>query len=82
MSLQVRNQDFWKVGSYIWASSRENLSSGFPISEFQTCLLGSWTSQKIEILPVASLHIILSTKALIRLPGHAGWSAPVLFANP
>ena len=43
-------------------------------------------SLKIEISPVASLHIILSktrtTKALIRLRGCAGWSAPVLFANP
>ena len=44
------------------------------------------TSQKIEILLVASLDMILSnkqiTKALIRLHGCAGWSAPVLFANP
>ena len=43
------------------------------------------TSKKTEISPVASLHIILSkkriTKALIRLRGCAGWSAPVLFAN-
>ena len=44
------------------------------------------TSWKIEISPVASLHMILSimriTKALIRLRGCAGWSAPVLFAKP
>ena len=44
------------------------------------------TSQKIEISPVASLHMIRFkkriTKALIRLRGCAGWSAPVLFANP
>ena len=44
------------------------------------------TSQKIEISLVASLDMILSnkriTKALIRLRGRAGWSAPVLFANP
>ena len=43
------------------------------------------TSQKIEILLVASLEIILSnkriTKVLIRLRICAGWSAPVLFAN-
>ena len=44
------------------------------------------TSLKIEISPVASLHImILSkkriTKALIRLCRCAGWSAPLLFAN-
>ena len=44
------------------------------------------TSWKIEMSPVASLHMILSikriTKALIRLRGCAGWSAPVMFANP
>ena len=43
-------------------------------------------SKKIEILRVASLDIILSnkriTKTLIRLCGCAGWSAPLLFANP
>ena len=40
-------------------------------------------SQKIEISPVASLHMILSTKritkALIRLRGCSGWSAPFVF---
>ena len=44
------------------------------------------TTQKNEILLVASLDMLLSktriTKALIRLHGCAGWSAPVLFANP
>ena len=44
------------------------------------------SSWKIEISSVANLHMILSkkriTKALIRLCGCAGWSAPVLFANP
>ena len=43
------------------------------------------TSYQIEIWLVASLDIILSnkriTKALIRLCGWAGWSAPLLFAN-
>ena len=43
------------------------------------------TSEKIEISPVASLHMVLSekriTKALIRLRGCAGCSAPVLFTN-
>ena len=43
-------------------------------------------ARKIEILLVASLDMILSkkqiTKALFRLRGCAGWSAPVLFANP
>ena len=48
--------------------------------------LGTETSQKIEILLVASLDMILSneriTKALIRLRGCAGWSAPLLFIKP
>ena len=44
------------------------------------------TSLKIEISLVASLDMILCntliTTVLIRLPGCAGWSAPLLFANP
>ena len=44
------------------------------------------SATEIEISPVLSLHIILSikrmAKALISLRGCAGWSAPVLFANP
>ena len=44
------------------------------------------TSKKIDISPVANNHMLLSkkrtTKALIRLRGCAGWSAPVLFATP
>ena len=44
------------------------------------------TSYKTEISLVASLDMILFkkriTKALIRLQGCAGWSAPLLFANP
>ena len=44
------------------------------------------TSCRTENSPVASLHMILSTKritkALIRLRGWAGWLAPVLFASP
>ena len=43
------------------------------------------TCKKIEISHMASLHLVLSkkqiTKALIRLRGCAGWSAPLLFAN-
>ena len=57
-----------------------NKASFTPVSS------ATWTSQKIELWPVASLHMILSTKrikkALIRLHGCAGWSAHVLFANP
>ena len=53
---------------------------------FKPVCLATETSKKIEISPVASLHMKFSkkriTKALIRLRGCAGWSAPVLFANP
>ena len=42
------------------------------------------TGWKIEISPVASLDMLLSekriAKAMIRLRGSAGWSAPLLFA--
>ena len=71
----------------IWASSRENLSSGCPTKRVsnQSPQLQR-LAREIEISPVASLQIILSKtriiKALIRLRGCAGWSAPVLFANP
>ena len=44
------------------------------------------TIQKFEILLVASLDMLPSTKrlskALISLCGCAGWSGPLLFANP
>ena len=44
------------------------------------------TSKKIKIALIANLDMMLSkkriTKALIRLHGCAGWSAPLLFANP
>ena len=44
------------------------------------------TSYNTEISLVANLDIVLYktriTKALFRLRGCAGWSAPVLFANP
>ena len=47
---------------------------------------GTETSLKIENSPVANLQMILSTKritkALIRLRGCAGWSAPVLSQTP
>ena len=43
-------------------------------------------ARKLKILPVASLDMILSKKGikkvLISLLRCAGWSAPLLFANP
>ena len=65
---------------YIWATSRENLSSGLRPGKTWTSLL----SQGLETLNIANIDTILSklwpTKALIRLRGCAGWSAPLLFA--
>ena len=55
-------------------------------ARLKTSLLSYRDSYKIEISLVAILDIILSkkrmTKALICLRGCAGWSVPVLFANP
>ena len=55
-------------------------------ASFKSISSATETREKVEISLVVSLHILLSkkriTKALIRLRGCAGWSAPVLFANP
>ena len=69
-----------------WPSSRENLSSGLPKKrESNHSPQLQRLARKINITPVASLHMILSkkriAKALIRLRGCEGWSAPVLFEN-
>ena len=53
---------------------------------FKPACSATETSKKYENLLVESLDMIHSkkrlTKALIRLRRCAGWSAPVLFANP
>ena len=53
---------------------------------FKAACSATETSQKSEVLLVASLDMVLYkariAKALIRLRGCADWSAPVLFANP
>ena len=63
-------------------TSRENLSLGILKAAFSA----TETSLKSEFSLVASFDMILSNKrirkALIRLHGCAGWSAPLLFANP
>ena len=72
--------------TFVWATMKENLSSGFPTK---------WDSNQSPHLQrvarkltyhLASLDMILSkerrTKALIRLRGFADWSAPLLFASP
>ena len=68
----------------IWASSQQNLSSGFP-----TKLETNQSPQLQRLARIlkfeASLDIILSskriTKALISLSGCAGWSAYLLLAK-
>ena len=59
---------------------------GFDKECFKPVSSAKETSSKIEISPAASLQMILSRKqnkkALIRLRGCAGVSAPVLFTNP
>ena len=69
-----------------WASSRENLSSGLLTKgdSNQSPQLQR-LARKIELFFVASLDMVLFkkriTKALIRLCGCTGWSAPLLSAN-
>ena len=59
---------------------------GFEESQIQTSLLSYRDLLENQSLLVASLGMILSnkpiTKVLIRLRGCAGWSAPLLLANP
>ena len=56
------------------------------IVKFKAACSATGTSQKIEILLVASFDMVLSkeriTNALIRLRGCAGWSAPLLISYP
>ena len=69
-----------------WATSRGNLSSGV-CDQVRLKLVCSAdeTSYVLKFQTIASRGIKLSrqrkTKALIRLRGCAGWSAPLLFAN-
>ena len=69
----------------IWATTRENLSSGFRQSILKLVSLATETSKKKEIALVASVDMVISkkriTKALIRLRKCAGLSAPLLFRD-
>ena len=78
-----------KVTFAVHHMDRDATKPVFGVSDkasFKPVSLATETSYKIEITPVASLHMVLSkkriTKALIRMRGCAGWSAPVLFVNP
>ena len=75
---------FWNCYIFIWATSWENLSSGFATrwNSIQPAQLQRLAS--LEISALASRGITLSrqrtTKVLIRLRRCAGWSASLLFA--
>ena len=81
---------YWDVVSQrkqkkIWASSWENVSS--EVSDqvrLKLACSATEASRRLEILAPETRDITLSrqrtTKALIRLRGCAGWSAPLLFA--
>ena len=69
----------------IWATPWENVSSG--VSDQVRLKLACWAteaSMTLKILVTETRDITLSrqrtTKALIRLRGCTGWSAPLLFA--
>ena len=69
----------------IWATSCENVSSGICDQlRFKPAYSASEAILRLEILDIETRGIILSrqrtTKALIRLRGCAGWSAPLFFA--
>ena len=70
---------------YKWASSWENVSSGVSDQvRLKLACSATEASMRLEILVTETRDITLSrqrtTKALIRLRGCAGWSAPLLFA--
>ena len=69
----------------IWASPWENVSSGvLEQARHKPACAATEASWSLEISAIESRDIILSkqrtTKALIRLHGCAGWTAPFLFA--
>ena len=70
---------------YTWATTRQNVSSGVSNqARHKPAFAATEASYSLEILAIESRDIILSKqwtkKALIRLRGCAGWSAPLLFA--
>ena len=86
------NMDFFRVETqimhflYMGLVARKHVFEVSDKASFKPVSSATETTEKLEISLVARLHIALFktriTKALIRLRGCAGWSAPVLFANP
>ena len=78
---------FWNHRNYYHYYSSSTRKPGFRVCNkvrFKPACSNPGTGQCLEILDIASRGITLSrqwtTKALIRLRGWAGWSAPLLFA--
>ena len=74
-----------KIHWIIWASSRENVSSGiFDQVRFKPAFSATEASWSLDISNITSRDVVLSrqrtTKALIWLRGCASWCAPLLFA--
>ena len=74
----------WYTGTYLGHVARKPVF-GVSHEVIKPACLATETSWKIAISLMSSLDMILSNmhikKALIRLRGCAGWSAPLLFAN-
>ena len=83
----VFSQNYWKKQNFLFHLSlvtRKPVFGVFDQATLKPACSASETSQGLEISAIASRGIILfrqrTTKALIRLRGRAGWSAPLLFA--
>ena len=76
------------IAAYNWATTCENLSSGSRPTKQDSNQSSKLQrlATKLKFLLAAYLDMVLFnkriTKALIRLRGCAGWSAPLLSANP
>ena len=71
-----------KLPQYMGLDATKPVFGVADISRLKPVSSAMESSLKIEILLVASLDMILSNKALIRLHRCTGWSAPLLFTNP
>ena len=92
LSLDLHCSNYWfflnfifMVHVVIWAVTRQDVSSGVSgHARHKPACAATEASMRLEILVTETRSITLSkqrtTKALIRLHGCAGWSAPLLFA--
>ena len=74
---------------YIWATARQNVSSGVSDQTRHKLICSATETREFEIFWYITRDVIggvilswqRTTKALIRLRACAGWSAPLLFAH-